>query len=409
MTDHESFRTRYPDLLGADERDDFALERLIADLEIIYPQVPYPPNLPERLLSALEDHVDQDTSTTVKTFSTPLPMMHLHAKRVRRTILLAVAAVVVLTLLGTALLHTTGASRFQQSQTARMSSSLSTEDALLLQQLLQNNATPASIRQLVQRNQFARFNLALSSGNVEIQKVYADHNNVVIGYTIDTSVLLEDIFCPPPPLYQRYWCREHPVCPLTIVASENQTLPCLGNMANLGTARKMPKRVAILAYYDTSSIQGNPQQLQLKILLSKKGSASGKAFSKMTVPFHPEKTVIAINQTVTSHGDALTLERVVVTPTEARFYDSALSSGSVDLNTRLSLGGKTYYPDDFNIKVNLFNGYVWAVSSRGRGDTLNFYSNLLGQTGTWRLTVMGEVVSHPNYHFDTWKFAFTVS
>jgi hypothetical protein len=347
----------------------------------------------------------------------------LEAQQGRKKALLAVAAIVALTLLSAALLRATGASWFGQSQTAHPSSSLSAEDALLLQQLLQNKATPASIRQLAQRNQFAGVNFALDSGNVEVQKIYADHNNVVVIYIIDTSIWQEDTFCTLSQLNSKQ-C-DPAVCPLTIVTSENQTLPCYGSLANFGTEahsthstnKPVPfdaysKRVAILAYYDTSSIQGNPQQLQLKILLSKRGSSSGEALSEITVPFHAEETVIPVNQMVTSHGDALTLERVVITPTEARFYNSSLPSAFISPLT-LSIAGKTYDPYNFPIDLTHANLgvdlYGWLVTSERRGgNPVSFYDTLMGQTGTWTLTETGEV-ERPSYHTDTWTFTFTVS
>lgn len=396
----------YPEILT--ESSDDALERLVQKLDTLYTAPERPAGLSWSAASPdLELVPQQKQSTEAHSQIRPL---RLGAKQARKKALLAIAAIVVLTLLSVALLRATGASWFKPGQTAHTSSALSAEDALLLQQLLQNKATPASIRQLAQRNQFAGINLALDPGNVEIQKIYADHNNVVILYTIDTSAWQEDTFCTSSQLESKQCNPSSAVCPLTIMVSENQALPCYGNLANLGTGKgSTNKRVAVLAYYDTSSIQGNPQQLQLKIVLSKRGSASGEARSSMTVPFHAEKTAITINQTATSHGDALTLEHVVITPTEARFYDSALSSASVSPDTMLSIAGKTYHPDDFNIRWNLANAYGWAVTSASRGNSVSFYDDLLGQTGTWILTVAGEVESSPSYHNDTWTFTFTVS
>jgi hypothetical protein len=394
----------YPDLLT--ESSDDALEKLIQELDALYTAPERPAGLSWAATSpSLELLPQHKLNTEAHPQIRPLRS---GAQQRRKRALLAVAAIVALTLLSAALLHATGTFWFRQSQTAHPSSSLLADDALLLQQLLQNKATPASIRQLAQRNQFAGINLALDTGNGEVQKVYADHNNVVIGYTIDTSVWQNDTFCALPQ-HTSHQC-DPAVCPLTIMTSENQTLPCYGSLANFETAaRSTNKRVAVLAYYDTSSIQGNPRQLQLKVLLTERGSSSGKALTEMTVPFHAEKTVIMVNQTATSHGDALTLEQVVITPTEARFYDSALPSASVSPATTLSIAGKTYDPDDFNMSWNLANAYGWAVTSASRGNSVSFYDDLLDQTGSWTLTVAGEVVNSPYYHNDTWTFTFTVS
>src|SRR5258708_7287658 len=400
MKPEEQLTIRYADLL-TDPSDD-ALDKLVQELDTAYTAPERPAGLSWATASQRLALIPHQHTLNAETLPGLRPL-RLGAKQGRKKALLAVAAIVVLTLLSAALLSTTGASWFRQSQHAQPAPSLSTADALLLQQLLQNTGTPASIRQLAQSDQFAKVNLALDSGNVEIQKVYADANNVVIGYTIDTSVWQKDTVCA---VSQSHQCVPA-VCPLTIMAAENQTLPCHGSLANLGAeAHYTNKRVAVLAYYDTSSIQGNPQQLQLKVLLTKRGASSGEELDNVTVPFHADKTVINVNQTVTSHGDALTLERVVITPTEARFYNSTIPSASIS-PVILSIAGKTYDPYNFHIDFHLINAYGWAVTSARSGSSVSFYDALLGQTGTWTLTEAAEVMNP--YHNDTWTFTFTVS
>jgi hypothetical protein len=406
MKPEQKLTACYADLLT--EPSDDALEKLIQELDTMYTA----PERPAGLFWAdAKPRLELVSQRTLNAEALPrIRPLRLGAKLGKKKALLAVAAIVVLTLLSAALLRATGASWFRQGQIAQTSPSLSTADALLLQQLLQNKGTPVSIRQLAQSGQFTDLNLTkvTDTGNVGIQKVYADANNVVLVYTIDTSVWQTDTFCTVSQLKSRP-C-DSAVCPLTIMTSEKQPLPCYGSLANFG--RSTIKRVAILAYYDTSSIQGNPHQLQLKISLTRRGSSSGEALDEITVPFHAEKTVITVNQTATSHGDALTLERVVITPTEARFYNSALPSAFVSPAT-LSIAGKTHDPDNFQIdgwtQANkLADLYGWAVTSAKRGNSVSFYDALLGQTGTWMLTETGEV-NAPSYHTDTWTFTFTVS
>lgn len=60
MKDNELLHARYPDLFPGDETADPALERLITDLETVYPPASYPASLPERLISALETHIERD-------------------------------------------------------------------------------------------------------------------------------------------------------------------------------------------------------------------------------------------------------------------------------------------------------------------------------------------------------------
>jgi len=396
MKPERPLTARYADLL-IDPSDD-ALNHLVQELDTAYTAPARPAGLSWPPTSQRLELVPQQT------LGTRTPFVHARAKRGRKTALLAFAAILALAVLSATLFTTIGASWSRQNRQAQTPSALFAADALLLQQLLQNKGTPASIRNLAQSDQFARVNLTLGSGNVEIQKVYADANNVVIGYTIDTSVWQKDTFCT---LSQLPSQCVPAVCSLTIMTSENQTLPCYGNLANFGTeARYTNKRVAVLAYYDTSSIQGNPHHLQLKVLLTKKGSSSGEAYGDVTVPFHAAKTVIPVNQTVTSPSNALTLERVVITPTEARFYNSPIASSSISPVT-LSIAGKTYDPDNFHIAWHLANAYEWAVTSARRGNSVGFYDALLGKKGTWILTEAGEVMNP--YHNDTWTFTFTVS
>ena len=400
----------YADLLT--ESSDDALEKLIQELDTMYTAPARPAGLSWAAAKpSLELVSQQKLNAEARPWIRPL---RLGAKQGRKKALLAVAAIVVLTLLSAALLRTTGASWFQQGQTARTSPSLSTADALLLQQLLQNKGTPANIRQLAQSGQFTDLNLtkATFAGNVVIQKVYADANNVVLVYTVDRSAWEQATFCrwfPPNPKQ----CQSEPV--LTVTTSEKQTLTENAQRIDMGPEPAYKnQRVAILAYYDTSSIQGNPTQLQLSVSLAKKISPSQEKIGEFMVPFHGDKTVIAVNQTAVSHGDALTLEQVVITPTEIRFYNKSapLDLGGVGPTpVNLSIAGKSYDPRPFPASTD---AYGWFGPSLRNSGFVSFYDSLHSQAGIWRVTLWarvwnGSYLLIQKSHADTWTFTFTVS
>jgi hypothetical protein len=410
MKPEHKLTTCYADLLT--ESSDDALEKLIQELDTMYTAPARPAGLSWAAAKpSLELVSQQKLNAEARPQIRPL---RLGAKQGRKKALLAVAAIVVLTLLSAALLRTTGASWFRQNQTAHTSPSLSTADALLLQQLLQNKGTPANIQQLAQSGQFTDLNLtkATDAGNVVIQKVYADANNVVLVYTVDRSAWEQATLCdvfPPNPKQ----CQSEPV--LTVTTSEKQTLTENAQRVDMGPEPVYKnQRVAVLAYYDASSIQGHPTQLQLSLSLSKKVSPSQEKIGEFTVPFHGDKTVIAVNQTAISHGDALTLEQVVITPTEIRFYNksSPLDLGGVGPTpVNLSIAGKSYDSHPFPASTD---GYGWFGPSVGNSVFVSFYDSLHSQAGIWRVTLWARVWNGTylliqKSHADTWTFTFTVS
>lgn len=406
MKSEHKLTTCYTDLLTGSSDD--ALEKLVQELDTMYTAPERPAGLSWAAAKpSLELVSQQKLNAEARPRIRPL---RLGAKQGRKKALLAVAAIVVLTLLSAALFRTTGASWFRQSQNARTPSSLSTGDAFLLQQLLQDKGTPANIRQLAQSGQFTDLNLtkATDAGNVVIQKVYADANNVVLVYTVERSAWEQATFCggfPPNPKQ----CQPEPV--LTVTTSEKQTLTENAQRIDMGPEPVYKnQRVTILAYYDASSIQGHPTQLQLSLSLAKKISPSQEKIGEFTVPFHGDKTVIAVNQTAISHGDALTLEQVVITPTEIRFDDKSvlLDRGTILTPIELSIAGKSYDSHPFPASTD---AYGWFGPLRNN-NYISFYDSLQDQTGTWTLTEWARVftgTSIEDSHADTWTFTFTVS
>ncbi|HEY7419514.1 MAG TPA: DUF4179 domain-containing protein [Ktedonobacteraceae bacterium] len=252
--------------------------------------------------------------------------------------------------------------------------SVSDADALLLTQLLQDKSkTPQVIQQLSQSGQFADINL--TKGNVTLQKVYADANYIIIGYTINNIP-----FNPKDPQ------------PFMKLVSDGVTVTLPGGQTlqrGFNTGRGGHGSLTALAYIDASSVQGNPQQLNLHIAIPAGGKTT-VSFDQ-TVPFHAGKTV-KVNQTVTSEGQAITLDRVVITPSETRFYFTT-NFENIPPDWKLSIAGKTYT-----------SGAVFAA---GKGGYLDEWNNVQNAKGIWTLKATSWTETGKNEN--TWQFTFTVS
>jgi hypothetical protein len=215
-------------------------------------------------------------------------------------------------------------------------------------------------------------------------------------------------------------CTAEPV--LTLKTFAGQILSETAERANMG---KEPvyknKLVAILAYYDASVIQGNPKQLKLTAVLSKRISPSQEKIGEFTTPVHTAKTVINVHQTTWSNGHALTLERTVITPTETRFYYSykgslASSADSITVfaDETLAIAGKTYSPNPFPTD-NSVDVYGWFNHGSPNGNYTSFHEALQG-TGSWvfiERAVVNENLNGPrstwkNIHY-TWMFSIQLS
>lgn len=408
------YQSRYADLLTGPS--DEVMNMLIQELDTAYTAPTRPAELSwataQRRL-ALVSQPDPNAE------SLRPPVRPLRGPRGGKVALIVIAAIVALTVLSAALLNTVGILRSQQSQQPPTSANLLFADAQLLQQLVQDRRTPTNIQQLVQHGQFTSLNLASHTYDVHIQKVYADANNVVILYTVDMSAWNAARTCSWHEVTTRT-CVSEPV--LTLTSSNGQVLPENVERANMGNPPVMKnKLVALLAFYDASVIQGNPAQLTLTATLAEKISPSQEKIGQFTVPVHTDKTVLQVHQTASSRGHDLTLERVVITPTEARFYYS--HSGSLADSTdsltmfgpgTLSINGKSYDAEPFPASNN-GDQYGWFGTLNEQYES--FYEALPGQTGNWVVTENAVVNENrdstygfwtTNIHY-SWKFTFTVS
>jgi len=292
--------------------------------------------------------------------------------------LLVACSLLLVVLLLFGVVSLTGLLKFRQSRQAQKPN-VSNANALLLSQLLQSDPQ-ASIRQLAQSNAFTEVHLAqaIGSDTVELQKVLADANEIVLGYTIEGSSNL---------VAERSFPRIILPGGQALQAHEVRYTPGASSFSPEGFVLHLP--IAVLAYFSPGSLPGNPQQVNLQIAIP----AGGDPVSfDVTVPFSAGK-MVTLDQTATSHGKTITLERVVVTPSETRFYYRTGPGHSVldPLAWELSIAGKTYSGN------NGFDG----GSLRGGENAENFEYALQSDTGTWMLNIStGE---------GTWQFTFTVS
>lgn len=413
------YQSRYSDLLT--DPSDEALDRLVQKLDAAYTGPTRPADLSWGNARQYLALVPPPAST--EEASPPVRPWRGRATRGRKGTFVAVAAVVLVTVLCFTLLTLLGTLRFQQNPHTPATSLAA--DVQLLQQLVQDKGTPAGIGQLVQGGQFTSVNLSSPTYDVHIQQVYIDANNVVLLYTVDQSAW--DQACQLLTIdHALHACIKEPV--LTLKTSTGQTLTEIAERVDFG---KEPagnnKLVAILAYYDASVIQGNPTQVTLTASLHKTISPSQEKIGAFTAPVHTEKKVMNVHQTVSSRGHALTLERVVITPTEARFYcsfqrplgnspDAQVLFGS----DALSIAGKTYDPepfpaDSFPAATN-GDAYGWfAPGALALPNFTSFYGAFLNATGTWVSTQIATVVENRQSVYSvkiihyTWKFTFTIS
>lgn len=196
-------------------------------------------------------------------------------------------------------------------------------DALL--RTLANNEHGTS--SLLTKDQFTPLNQTKRAGTLTgtLQAAYADANRLIVGISIDNSNL-------PSAGDGGEWT----LIPESLTTSDGINLPSRG-MYYLVDAKNMGS----LLSFDASQIQGTPASLRIHAVFSyycsnlNDGQCSPQArvhnlanpfklVYDFTVPFHPGR-VVTVKQAVVSNGKTLTLERVVITPSETRFYLHGMS------------------------------------------------------------------------------------
>lgn len=214
----------------------------------------------------------------------------------------------------------------------------------------------------------------LDGFTVTVEKVYADANNVIVAYVVKmpgsggyTSAGLMN----------------------PVLSTDQGTLGPGGigwGAANQGTSQ------ANLLFFDASSITGSPSQLQAHLSASglvaqvdggkpdvHSVNVPGALTFDFTVAFHPGRVAVP-HQSVTVHGQTVTLERVVVTVSETRVYLSGIAPDWA-IGT-LEVDGWTSDPGG-----NPSGGPIGAgIASNGQ-TVISYGDALYDKHGTWTLTV----------------------
>ncbi|GHO55872.1 DUF4179 domain-containing protein [Ktedonobacter robiniae] len=289
-----------------------------------------------------------------------------HRVSTRRIALTFSLALVVL-LFATGAFYATGAIRFHSDQPAQTMLNPGVNSAALLSSLVKSDVQARTLA-------FTTVNQTEGTGSntINLQNVYADANNIVLGYTFTIKV---GPLGPQMPLPTITLPGQQPIKPYN-------TLIKFGDTIKPGQERT----IAALAYFNASAIQSNPQHIQLNISISR--GTTVEHFSP-TVPFSVGKTV-HVHQTVTAYGHTIMLDRVVITPSESRFYFSSRDVNRLDI-TNLSISGKKISGSPMPIPVVGYSFGIWQ--------------NLVNNTGTWTVNVSAPTNS---LWGKIWQFTFDV-
>lgn len=286
---------------------------------------------------------------------------------------------------------------------------------LILNQLAQSE--PAT-HNLVTHGQFTALNQSttIDGFTMTLEEAYADANRAILGIVVTKPNLA-------PLGTGGVWSFEQ----MRLQTANGVLLPAGFFMLNDDTVKLGGSPSATFMSFDAENIQGAPSTLHLQAKITYRcfqtdsSSCSEKALSvandlnwsfQFDVPFHPGR-VASLQQSVTRAGATMTLERVVVTPSETRAYITGLSYGYTDgrsFFSRLALAGKTYTANNA-VPVG---GWTDQGFSQGTEWSVSFYEPLFAQHGAWTLSVQvwergtGGACKCEGTPAGTWTFQFVV-
>jgi hypothetical protein len=368
MEPNSPLTTRYPDVVG--ERDDPDLLRLVADLDELHNAAEPSAGARGAISAALR-------AKAVGVPGAPLPRVASPGRWVR-TMRWAAQRPLAAAMLVLALMLLGGAAFAMEP---------------LLKQVF--NMEPGT-QQLLELKLAQDVHLVrqMNGFTVTIEKVYADSNRVVIGYTVAT-----------PPNHGYAMSLLDPV----LTTADGLTLP--GGDA-MGTGAQNNAQ-AIIAFFDTSQITSTPASLQLHLSarglggMEDAGSPTVHPYQVLgpldfdfTVAFHPGR-VATPHETVTVGGQSMTLERIVVTPSQVRVYLRLDGEDAGWLYGTLTIG-------DWNSTPGQGNHGPQGVGSTSDGLTvLTYDDSIYDKHGAGTL-----VVAYANNaqapHGGPWTFHFTM-
>ncbi len=214
----------------------------------------------------------------------------------------------------------------------------------------------------IQQLQYTDFHQSkgIDGYTLTLSKAYADANLVIIGYTIEA------------PKGEQVLGKFN-MGAATLTAGQNLTLPPLAGI----TAEPIGGINGNVLYYDASLIQGTPEELHLHLAIPYTIKIQGSLSFDFPVSFHPGR-VANIQQAITANGKTLILERVVVTPSETRFYVGGFTQQD-RIATKLFLANLTV------------GGHVYSYSGGGSRNVdtrmINYDKSLFSEQGVWTLAI----------------------
>lgn len=354
---------RYPDLLG--ERGDPAMTYVIGELDAAYNTAEPPATLRTDLARAVRERAEArqpDTRQAGGGWS--------RLRLPRR------ASVIVAAVLAAVLALGAGAYALEPliSQVFRMEPGT--------QQILE--------MKLAQSVHVTR---SLGGFTMTVEKVYADSNRVVVGYTVQA---------PPDHAYSG-------VSLVNAILTTDQGGVLPGSTA-FGSGETNHQEAEV-AFFDASSITGNPSALQLHLTGDglggnvDAGSPSVHPFQVLgalafdfSVAFHPGR-IAEPHQSVTVHGVTMRLERVIVTRTETRIYLSGATSDG--LYGTLSVDGWTSDPDQNHALDTTGSGPIGTEAGPNGETIIHFDDALYDKHGEWTLVAAyAGSAGAWSFHFD---------
>jgi hypothetical protein len=226
---------------------------------------------------------------------------------------------------------------------------------LLIGDMLQ--ADQAS-RYLLQKQQFTQLNQSqmVDGYQVTLDRAYVDGNLLIMGvYAVmpygpqaDKGDLKTGHFMTPENNHVR------------LTTASGVQLPVLGfsNAENVGDKQHLLR--GLLLGFDAAGIQGKPAQVTFKLQMDVRCQGLSPNYQcprtmnfSLTLPFHASRRVVTPHQSVTMNGTTFTLERVVITPSEARFYIGGWSAALLAPSTAWKQTPQPESFDDTWYKVKL--------------------------------------------------------
>ena len=362
----QTLEQRYADLLGKPE--DAQLVELIEKLDTAY-QIPVPVPNPRQFSAPTQRPLLLKTASPVEIRRWTQPRRKAPAR-----LLLAAAAVLVTLLLAAASLPLwlqaiTGAAQGQADL------------PLSAYQTLHQSRTLPGI-----------------GITLTLEKGYADANRVLLIYTY---ILPQKYGNDPLSVFATTTADSHGVLPdITNGKSWNSASDASVNSKNAGALS-----------YDTSSIADDPGTLRLhltvtRVLVEAPGSAEGgsvqdPAFSghltfDFSLPFHPGK-LLQPRQTITAGGQAITLERVMITRSETTMYFSGIQSLD-NLMHKLTVSGRPYSDADDSTGFRGTNCHI-KIDPTGCQVAVEIPHDYFDTTGSWSITLTNGL---------SWTFHFNV-